>query len=162
MQEWETAARIFQGFATPILIAIGGIFAWYKFIRQGEHDPILQPAVTSEVTIRDDVAYIVATVSAFNAGQVDVVLNLEASGLLMLGREANSGWKDLETRYGVFPGQTRVQPGLTLEDQVWIEFEYQDDVAACLELTISEKDGRTWRTVEVVSLLDGGKRPPGG
>lgn len=50
-----------------------------------------------------------------------------------------------------------MQPGETLEDQIWIEFEYKNDVAACLELTIAEKDGLTWHTVEMISLLDGGK-----
>lgn len=162
MQELETWARIFHGFATPILIVIGGIFAWYKFIRQGKHDPRLQPSVTSEITIKDGVAYIIAKVSVLNTGQVDVTLNLEESGLVIEGREAGTGWKEPDIKYGVFPGQEKAQPGETLEDQIWIEYDCRDDVAACLELTIAEKDGLTWHTVEVISLLDGGKKPPGG
>lgn len=69
--------------------------------------------------------------------------------------------------YSVFPGQekiksyeTLVQPGETLEDQIWIEFEYKNDVAACLELTIAEKNGLTWRTVKIIPLLNGGKTTP--
>lgn len=164
LQNWETWANIFQSIATPILIAIGGVFAWCKFIRQGKHDSRLQPSVTSEVVVREGVAYIIANVGVLNTGQVDVVLNLEESGLLIEGREAGSGWKKPATIYSVFPGQQKVrsgeatvQPGETLEDQIWIEFEYKNDVAACLELTIAEKDGLTWHTVEMISLLDGGK-----
>lgn len=84
-------ANIFQALATPILIAIGGIFAWYKLIRQGKHDPRLQPSVASEVTIKGGVAHIVANVGVLNVGQVDVILNLEESGLLIEGREAGKG-----------------------------------------------------------------------
>ncbi len=169
LRELETWARIVQAFATPVLITIGGVFAYYKFIRQGEHDSRLQPSVTSEATLEGGVAYMVAVVSVLNTGQVDVTLNLQQSGLLIEGREANSAWREPKTVYGVFPGQqkadsgeTLVQPGETLEDQIWIEYACGDDVACCLELTIAEKDGLTWRTVEIVSLLGGGKKPSGG
>lgn len=56
LQNWETWANIFQSIATPILITIGGVFAWYKFIRQGKHDSRLQSFVTSEVVVREGVA----------------------------------------------------------------------------------------------------------
>jgi len=39
------------------------IFAVYKFYRRGENDPRLQPSVTSSVTKREGVAYMVATLS---------------------------------------------------------------------------------------------------
>lgn len=109
LQNWETWANIFQSIATPILIAIGGVFAWYKFIRQGKHDSRLQPSVTSEVVVREGVAYIIANVGVLNTGQVDVVLNLEESGLLIEGREAGSGWKKPATIYSVFSRTTKGQ-----------------------------------------------------
>lgn len=165
----RTAAQAAQGIVTALGILIGGIFAYYKFFRQGEHDSRLQPSVASEVILEGGVAYIIATVNVLNAGQVDVTLNLQESGLLIEGREAGGAWREPQRIYGVFPGQqkgdsgeTLVQPSETLEDQIWIEYEYGRDVAICLELTIAEKAGLTWRTVEVVSLLDGGKKPSDG
>jgi hypothetical protein len=161
MQELETAARIFQGFLTPILIIIGGIFAWWKFIRQGRHDPRLQPTVTGTATIRKGTAYVVATVTAANTGQVDVVLDLEPSGLSILTRKQGQGWHDTGLVYGVFPGQEKAQPGAELEDQIWIELPYQGEVAVALELTIAghaagREEIQTWLTVEIVSLINGG------
>jgi hypothetical protein len=88
LQATEAWATTFQGFLTPILIAIGGGFAWWKFFRQGEHDPRLQATVTTEeVTVQDSVAYIIAKVSVQNTGQVDVNLELRPSGLFVMGRE---------------------------------------------------------------------------
>lgn len=114
LQELEAWAGIFQSLITPILIAIGGVFAWYKFFRRGEHDPRLQPTVTGSVTIREGVAYIVATVSVVNTGRVDVELDLESSGLVLLTRKQGHGWKEPELKYSVFPGQERAQPNATL------------------------------------------------
>ncbi len=156
MREIETWAIIFQAFLTPILIAIGGFFAWYKFIRQGEHDPGLQPAVSSEVTVKDGVAYVVATVSVQNTGQVDVNLDLQACGLLLLTRRAGSGWRNPDTVYEFFLGQNRVQTNATVEDRIWIERSLTDEVAVCLELAVQSEGGLAWRTSEIISLVNGG------
>ncbi len=149
-------AKALATVATPVLIAVGGVFAWYKFFRQGEHDPRLQPSVSSEVNIKNGTAYIIATVGVQNAGQVDVTLNRELSGLLVLARKAGSGWRDTDTIYEVFPGQYKVQPNATLEEKIWIECVLTDEVAICLELAIAAEGGLDWRTSEIVSLLDGG------
>lgn len=156
LREMEAWANIFQAVATPVLIAIGGVFAWYKFFRQGEHDPRLQLTVTGEVTVRGGTIYIVGKVSVQNTGQVNVALDLEPSGFLVLSRRAGMGWRNHNIVYGVFPGQEKAQPNETLEDQIWIELEQEDAVAVCLELVIAETSGLTWRTQNIVSLLDAG------
>jgi len=156
MREIETWATIFQAFLTPILIAIGGFFAWYKFFRQGEHDPRLQPSVSSEVTVKGSTAYIVATVSVQNTGLVDVNLDLESCGLLVLTRQGRSGWRDPDTVYDVFLRQSRVQTNAALEDRIWIERTLTDEVAVCLELAVQSEGGPAWRTSEIISLVDGG------
>ena len=159
LQATRAWATIFQGFATPLLIAIGGGFAWYKFFRQGEHEPRLQAIVTTEeVTVRDNVAYIIAKVSVQNTGQVDVSLNIKPSGLFVLGRSAGHGWSDPDpnTTYDVSVGQSKAQVNATLEDKIWIERSLADEVALSLELAIAGEDGRDWRTSHIISLLDGG------
>lgn len=159
---WLRVLESLAAIVTPLLIAIGGFFAWYKFIRQGEHDPRLQPSVASEVTIKDNVAFIIATVSVQNNGQVDVKLERESCALILLCREARSGWSTSEAWYEVFLGQNAVQPDELVEDEIWIERELNDDVALCLELAISEEGGKAWRTYEIISLVDGGQTPSGG
>lgn len=157
LQATEAWATIFQGFVTPLLIAAGGLFAWWKFFRQGEHDPRLQATVTTEeVTVRDSVAYIIAKVSVENTGQVDVNLNLRPSGLFLMGRRAEHGWREPDTIYDVFVGQSRVQVNATIEDTIWIERSLTDEVALSLELAIAGEDGHDWRTSHIISLLDGG------
>lgn len=160
---WLEATRawaiIFQGFFTPLLIAIGGSFAWYKFFRQGEHEPRLQATVTTEeVTVRGSVASIIAKVSVQNTGQVDVNLALKPSGLYLIGRRAGCGWSDPDPdyTYDVFVGQNVVQVNATIEDKIWIERSLSDEVALSLELAIAGEEGRDWRTSHIISLLDGG------
>lgn len=155
---WLRIVESLAAIATPILIAIGGFFAWYKFIRQGEHDPRLQPSVTGELTARDDAAYIIATVSVQNTGQVDVALKRESCALLLLGREARSGWRNPYAWYEVFPGQSAtIQVNATLEEKIWVEHPITDEVALCLELAISAEGGPDWRASEIISLVDGGQ-----
>lgn len=151
---------IVQGFVTPLLIAIGGGFAWWKFFRQGEHDPRLQPNVTAKATIHDEVAYIMATVTAHNTGQVNVELNLDSCVLLIFTTSpAATDWRE---RYPaqVFGKHKRVQRGETLEDQAWIEIPYEGELGVRLDLTVAgtiltAKGTKevAWDTVEIVSLL---------
>lgn len=117
----------------------------------------MQPSVTSEVTVRGDAAYVIATVSVQNAGQVDVNLDLEKSGLLILTRRAGHGWRDPDTVYDVFLTQGRVQVNSALEDKIWIERSLTDEVAICLELAIAGEGGPDWRTSEIISLADSGR-----
>lgn len=162
LQATRAWAVIFQGFATPLLIAIGGIFAWWKFFRQGEHDPRLQPTVTAKAAIHNGVVYIIATVTVQNTGQVDVELNLDSCVLLIFTTSsAAAGWRE---RYPaqVFGTHKRVQSGETLEDQKWIEIPRKDNLGARLDLTVAGTiltaagtKEVTWNTVEIVSLLPG-------
>ncbi len=162
LQVTRAWATTFQGFITPVLIAIGGGFAWWKFFRQGEHDPRLQPTVTAEAAIHDGVIYIVATATVQNTGQVNVELNLDSCALLILTTSsAAAGWRE---RYPaqVFGTHKRVQAGETLEDQVWIEIPCKDELGARLDLTVAGTiltvagtKEVTWNTVEIVSLLPG-------
>jgi len=154
----KESASAFGSLSTPILIAIGGFFAWYKFIRQGEHDPRLQATVTTEeVTTRDNVAYMIVKLSVENSGQVDVNLVLEPSALYLMGRSAGKEWSDPEPdhTYDVFVGQSKVQVNATIEDEIWIERSLTDEVALRLRLAIAGDEGRDWRTSHIISLLDG-------
>lgn len=166
VQQLPDWLRWFQALAISVgsLGTAGAIiFAVYKFYRQGGHDPRLQPTVTGSVTVKEGTAYIVATASVANNGQVDVELDLDpsASGLVLLTRQkGDDGWREPKLKYSVFPGQERVQPNATLEDQIWIELPYQGEVAVVLELTVTghtvtKPEGYTWKTVEIVSLLNG-------
>lgn len=156
---WLRIAESLAVIATPILIFIGGTFAWYKFIRQGEHDPRLQPAVTGAVTVRNEMAYIVVVATVQNNGQTDVELDLELSALDVYATQAEAEEWEFLYVVEVFRGQEVAQPNETIEDQLWLEIPLDEDIAIHLELTIAEKNGPSWATSRVLSLLDGGGQP---
>lgn len=155
--QWVQAIAISAG---SVGTASAIIFAVYKFFRQGQNDPRLQPSVNSELTAtRNSIAYILATVTVVNVGQVDVELELEPSGVAVFTKKDGHDWEDLELPYDVFIGQRRVQPNAELEHQVWIELPYQDEVAIGLELTvagytITKKEIQTWQTTDVIPLIE--------
>jgi hypothetical protein len=154
----EALGTAFQGFLTPILIAVGGGFAWYKFIRQGEHDPRLKPSVTATATIHDDVIYVFATATVQNNGNVDVVFTDEGSALtIYTTTKDEKDWQPQLPEY-VFRGQKRVRPSETLEDQKLIQIKHGNEVAARLDLAVTgDAKGNTvtWDTMAIVSLLSG-------
>ncbi len=163
MQEvpyWLRVAESLAAVAMPMVIAIGGIFAYYKFFRQGEHDPRLQPTVAAEATVHGGMIYIVATVGAQNTGQVDAVLDIEGSGLETFLAEATvPGWTP-HTTSDVFDNHDVVQPGETIEDQILLEMVDEGEIAVGLRLTVAETaKGHSWEAVKQIVLLheEGGK-----
>ena len=160
LQVLEALAIIFQGLLTPVLIAVGGGFAWYKFIRQGEHDPTLKPSVTATTTIQDGVIYVFATVAVQNEGNVEVEFTDERAKLTVFTTTtAAEDWLPRHTPVEVLRGQRTVRPGEAPEDQKLVQIEYGNEVAIRLDLAVTGKDAKgntdTWDTVAIVSLLDG-------
>lgn len=151
---------VFQGFLTPILIAIGGGFAWYKFIRQSELDPTLKPSVAATATIHEGVIYVFATVAVQNDGNVEVEFTDERARLtIFTTTTAAEDWLPRHVPVEVLCGQGKVRPGEAPEDQKLVQIEYGNEVAVRLDLAVTGKDALgntdTWDTVAIVSLLDG-------
>jgi hypothetical protein len=154
----EAFGIAFQGFFTPILIAVGGGFAWYKFVRQGEHDPRLKPSVSATTTIRDRVTYVFATVAAQNNGNVDIEFADGSSTLTVFTTTKDEAeWQPRHVPVEVFRGQPRVRPGETAEDEKLIQIDHGNEVAVRLDLAVTGQDATgntdTWDTVSIVSLL---------
>lgn len=129
------------------------IFAVYKFYRQGEHDPRLQPTVTGTAAVHEGIIYVFATVTAENTGQVDVTLNLEASTLNVLTTKAgDEGWTPSYPA-DVFLNHSVIQPGETIEDQLWFEVPYDGEIGIKLNLDLARIEDRVYPTTEIISLL---------
>lgn len=150
----ETWANIFQAVATPLLIAIGGVFAWYKFFRQGEHDPKLQLTISGGVGKKDGTLYLQAKVLAENTGQVAVGLSGGTCALQVSARKKDDEDWTLHATERVFAIQGHVQAGETLIDQVWLEIPDNGEVAIKMELIVLAGEETTgWVTPEVVNLV---------
>jgi hypothetical protein len=163
---WLRFAETFGTAATPVLIVFGGVFAWFKLFRRGEHDPRLQPTVTATAEIRgegDKVVCVFATVTAQNSGQVEIKLVPEGSALdIRTTTLEKDGWWQYPDPLKVFVGQDRVRPGETLEDQKLVQIKFSDEIAVRLDLTVTVVDStvteyktRTWDTIEIVPLPSG-------
>lgn len=153
LQVLEAVARIFQGLVTPVLIAIGGFFAWYKFIRQGEHTPRLQPTVVGRATVQNGVIYVVATATAHNTGLVNAELDVESSALEVSTTSIDEdGWTWRYTN-PVFEKHRAVEPNEMIEDQVWFEISYNAEIGVKLDLSAAISEHRSYPTTEIISLL---------
>jgi hypothetical protein len=129
LENMRVGADIFQKIVAAIALIIGGLFAYFKFIREGTHDPRLQPSVTGKAVIDDEVIYVVATVTTLNTGVVDVHLPGEGAAVLEIYETSPGG--DGWTYIGitpVFENHFLVQPGQTIEDHIWLEIPYENQV----------------------------------
>lgn len=171
LENMRVGADTFQKFVAAVALIIGGIFAWYRFIR-GERDPRLQPTVTGTANVYrhgtldlhdDRVLLVLATVRAQNSGQRDVDLDLESCGLdVLTTRIGDEGWRN-DYSEDVFLEHDGVQAGETLEDQMWFEIPFEGQTGVRLELTVALVDSRgevlSYTTAELIALppVEGGK-----
>lgn len=162
MPEWLQitvgVARAFDGFLTPVLIAIGGIFAYYKFFRQGQHEVRLQPSIAGSLALSGGIIYLRVETAAQNLGNVPALLSYEAPSLRILYRQAgDETWSRYDTR-GVLVDEDIIRPTETVTDYVWLEIPVDNAVALRLEMDVfvseeQETEIYSWMAAEVVNLV---------
>ncbi len=144
----RTVGQALQGFASAIAFAVGGYFAWYKFIRQGEHDPRLQATVAGDLAVHEGTICVAATATAQNTGKLDLDLVPDDCALEVFTTVAGGPQWTVRHTGDVFLTQGKLKVGITLEDQVWLEIPRQNEIALSLKLTVSYKG----KNEEIVSL----------
>jgi hypothetical protein len=101
LQEREAWATSFQAIVTPILIAIGGAFALYKFVFEGAFSQRLQPSA-SVVVIRDgEKRYVRISATAQYIGKRRVRIDPDFTRLSIrfTARQGEVGHSQLRTQY---------------------------------------------------------------
>jgi hypothetical protein len=168
LENMRVGADIFQKIATAVALVIGGIFAWYKFIRRGELDPRLQPTVIGKAAISDGTIYVVATVTILNTGVVEVGLSGGTAVLeLYATKPEDDAFEYVDIApVSVFEDHNHVQPGETLEDQVWFQLPHEGQVGIRLDLTVvivddsvSPPEEISYPTTNIVGLITQEGRP---
>lgn len=150
---WLRVAESLAVVATPVLIAVGGFFAWYKFIRRGEHDPRLQPSVAGRAVVRGGTIHVVAAAVVQNTGKVDVDLREGVSAVEIYATKAGGHSWQYVAIAPVFEEHEIVQPGETIEDQFWLELRHEERVGVKLDLTVAPSEDRSYPKTEIISLL---------
>lgn len=153
LQNVRAAAIVYYHLIAGTAFVVGGIFVWYKFIRRGDDKPRIQPIVTGTAIIHGNVIYVVAVTKAQNTGLVEADLDVASSGLEI----STTGIDDDEwnSRFidTVFNNHNVVQPDELIEDQVWFEIPYRDEIAIRLDLSVALGEYRQYPNIEVISLL---------
>lgn len=143
----------FQSLVTTLAIIIGGTFAYYRFFKEETYTSRLQPTVSGTAEVHDGTIYLRTRVAAQNTGQVSVGLDLELTALEIFTRKV--GDDDWEYRHieSIFWGHDQVQPGEEIEDQIWVEIPYDNEVGLKMDLSVSEGEDVMWLATEIVSLF---------
>ena len=154
MQRIDTGARVFQASATGLAFNIGGIFAYYRFVKERTHASRLQPTISTVVARRDGTIYLRATASVQNIGQAKVELAHEYIGLRFLTRTHGSDGWFLDRTATVFEEQDSLEPDETIGEPVWVEIPDRGKVALRLDLYVAESEESGWLAREVVNLVE--------
>lgn len=149
----QAGADVFQKLVTALAIAVGGIWAYFRFFKERTYASRLQPTISGTVARRDGIIYLRAATNVKNIGQSRVVLNHEYIGLRVLTRTAGASKWDLYRTEDVFTEQPHVESGVTIGEPVWVEMPEKDKVALRLDLYVAESEKVGWLAREVVNLV---------
>lgn len=156
LQEREAWANSFQAIATPLLFAIGGLFALYKFIFEGAFSKNLQPNASAAAIVGEDEVFLRVSLTAANIGKRKVMLNGEYTRLSVnFVTKTSRHWSEPETGR-VLKEQDFIKPGETVGDQIWVTILNKDVIAAQLDFYVSSKGSESWMHREIVSLVGEG------
>jgi hypothetical protein len=152
LQEREAWANSFQAIATPILLAIGGLFALYKFIFEGAFSRRMQPNASVEAIVGEDAVFLRVSLTAENIGKRKVNLDGEYTRLSVSFLTKTEDWSEAVT-HPVLREQEFIKPGETVGDQVWLTILDEDVLAVDLKFYVFSKGSEGWMHREIVSLV---------
>lgn len=127
MQFVKDVTEIIQHMVEIAAIVVGGVWAYYKFLRMRTFKSRLDLAVRGEVLDKSEPLYLSVILKAQNIGLTRVRLEPKSAGLRILVQKglgsssevARVEWERLAT-YPLFEGEEWVEPGETLQDSLLI------------------------------------------
>ncbi len=158
LQEREAWANSFQAIATPILIAIGGTFALYKFVFEGAFSRRLQPGASALVISDGEKRFVRIGVTAANIGKRRVQIDPDYTRLSIRFMPRQGGaWTEPATH--PILEHVYVEPGETVADQALGEVTEADYIAISVDFYVTSSPSKfrrrqaTWLHREIVSLV---------
>ena len=154
MQEREAWANSFQSIFTPILLAIGGLFALYEFIFEGAFSRRLQPDAAATIARRENRVVVNVSLTAENIGKRKIDLDSALTRLsVSFATKTSEEWSEEATRR-VLKEQVWINPGETVGNQVRVTILDEDVVAVQLEFYVASTGSEFWMHREIVNLAE--------
>jgi len=148
---------IAQQLVTIIAIIVGGFWAYFNFVKGRFYRPRLELDISGEVTLHDDISYLLVTGEVKNVG-LSKFENTQATTLEVLWCEAEEGitipesiwWERFpeDPAWSLFEAHEWIEPGETIEDKRVIMIPGHHYFAFQVKLIIRSKRrlrlSRTW------------------
>lgn len=167
---WLQAGQAFQAWVTPLLIAIGGIWAFYRFRLRRESRRRLKVEVAGRMeratgfTGTNDLIYLVVTTTVTNIGDAEVYVDDTLLVLESLDSPPETtrppwvaGWSDLLSGAGIhlglaaLEGGRTLEPGEPVEDRTFLGLPDSGYGAIRITATVASRAaGKSWSNDEVV------------
>jgi hypothetical protein len=167
---WLQIGQAFQAWATPLLIAIGGVWAFYRFRLRRESRRRLKVEVAGRVeratglTGVGELIYLVVTTTVTNIGDAEVRVDDTLLVLESLDFPSETtrppwvaNWNDLLSGVGInlglaaFEDGRTLEPGEPVEERVFLGLPDSGYGAIRVTATVASRDAqRSWFNDEVV------------
>lgn len=143
---WYKDITKFKDLLTAVGILIGGVFAYYKFVKGRVFKSRLELKVSGKVITQKQKRLLVASAQIKNTGLSVVYLNNELIGINLYRsfqlkgttKEQQPLWKK-PVSFPVFQNHGWVEPDETISDEILIELRDDEDVAYRLELFVRSR-----------------------
>jgi hypothetical protein len=144
VKDWSAAVG---SIATVLGLAIGGIFAYYRFIKGRTFVAIIDPTVSGQVTVEGDSMYLLVSATVENKGQSRVKIDTELTGVVVSARRSGGDWQVLYGRKAFTQPSSplALEPGQTVGEQLSTDLAKNGYVALKVNLAVIPQPGRFGR-----------------
>jgi hypothetical protein len=144
VKDWSAAVG---SIVTALGIVIGGIFAYYRFIKGRTFVAIIDPTVSGEVTVEGDSLYLRVSATVENKGQSRVNIDTELTGVVVSARRPGGDWQLLYGRAAFTQPSSplALEPGQVVGEQLSTDLDKNGYVALKIDLAVIPQPGRFGR-----------------
>lgn len=147
----------FRNVVQALAFIAGGVWAYFRFVKERTFEERLTPAVTGRLALIDDVGFLIITVQMKNVGLSRITLDTQSSSLIVfeciLAQPENviTVVDNPLTSVAVFGEKKRsIEPNEAIEDQLLIVIHDPAKIAYRLELAIVSNSGYGWSARTIV------------
>jgi hypothetical protein len=145
----KTAAAAFQAVVTAVAIVVGGVWAYFKFVKERTYRPRLEVGMAGEWCDVQGTRLLHARVTVKNIGTSVVTLRQKGTGL-RLSRVASIpvlpgavGWTKVKA-FSIFEEHSWIEPGETISDDLLL----RADIPAAEPTLLETRLVWSWRESE--------------